>query len=532
MTADPQSQLDADANEQTVVKFLAGRLPTAETGGTVEIVETHAARVFLAGNTAFKTKKWVTLPFLDFSTEQRRHKALARELELNAPHAPEIYQRLIAITLEADGSLALEGKGCPIDWGLQMHRFPQDDVLLEVARRGPLDQSISQRLAAMAANYHLAAPPAYRSDENTRVAATLRPLLSALEKAGDRLDQSAVSSLAEKALAAHTALTPLLDARAMQGAVRRCHGDLHLGNIVMLGDRPVPFDALEFDEALATIDVLYDLAFLLMDLIKRGQRPAASHVFNAYVTRAPLGNELEGLRALPLFLAMRAAVRAVVALARAEQDGADRSAEEAHARGLVALANGFITPMRPALIAIGGFSGTGKSTLARGLAPSIGPAIGALVLRSDVERKQLFGVPETEHLSPDHYTEAVAEEIYHIVLTKVRRALLAGNSVIADAVFAKPHERDAFATLARETNASFAGLWLEAPADVLIERVEARRGDASDAGPAVVNAQLAYNTGKISWSRVSARGSSTETLGHAIEQLSKGGITLLRDGQP
>ncbi|MFA5949679.1 MAG: AAA family ATPase [Hyphomicrobium sp.] len=489
-------------------------------GVKVEIIETHAARVLLAGDRALKIKKRVRFPFLDFTTLAARQQALARELELNKPHAPEIYVGLHTITRESDGRLALDGAGIAIDLALEMRRFDQRDILVEVAARGAFDASLARALAEMVAGYHQAVRAVYDADAVKLVANAAHPLLEALALAGDRLDQGEVARLRAGLEAAMSRLAPLLEARARGGAVRRCHGDLHLGNIVLIGHRPVAFDALEFDEALATIDVLYDLAFLLMDLIKRGQSVAANLVFNGYLRLSPLGNELEGLAALPLFLSLRAAVRAVVALARANQVSADRPAEELLTRSLVALASSFIAPAPPRLVAIGGFSGTGKSTIAASLAPAIGSAPGALHIRTDVVRKDLFGVGETEKLSKDHYSEAVSEEVYRIVLNKAVRALRAGHSVVVDAVFSKLHERQACEAAALEAGCPFAGVWLDAPADVLLERVKQRKGDASDADVSVVTTQLAYKTGPIAWVRINTRGNKEENVTAVTARLS------------
>jgi uncharacterized protein len=290
---------------------------------------------------------------------------------------------------------------------------------------------------------------------------------------------------------------------------------------------PVPFDALEFSEALATIDVLYDLAFLLMDLDVRGDRQAANAVLNAYVAFEPVGGEIEGLACLPLFLACRAGVRAVVAMARTEQlEEREQAALRAEIRRNAALAGAYLAPARPILIAIGGLSGTGKSTLASALAAHVGSAPGALHVRSDVERKRLFGVPETQRLERQHYRIGTAQRVYSIVEDKARRALDAGHPVIVDAVFAKEDERVAIETIAREAGCEFVGLWLAAPAATLIARVETRRGDASDADRRVVREQLGYDLGNIAWTQVDAAGTPEKSLADVRQALIAAGITL------
>jgi hypothetical protein len=506
--------------QDAIVAFLKTLSSYDEPAHEIEVIETHCARVFLAGSKAYKVKKPVRLPFLDFSTLELRRQALARELELNAPHAPEIYLRLVAVTRKGDGGLAIGGNGPAVEWALEMRRFEQTSLLSEIAGKGPLPRATCRRLAEMVARYHEQVSAAHVPDGAKIVEGTLLQLLSELEADVDVLGAGVTGALRSTTKERLASIAGLLQSRARAGAVRRCHGDLHLGNIVMIGDRPVPFDALEFDEALATIDVLYDLAFLLMDLDVRGDRTAANLVFNAYVGEAPLRNEIEGLSSLPLFLGMRALVRAVVALARArQQKQTQREAAEHEARRLADAALAFLSPPPPSLVAVGGFSGTGKSTLAAALAPRIGPAPGALHLRSDVERKRLFNVAEEERLTPDHYRPEVSIEVYHLLLNKAERALAAGHSVIVDAVFLKSEERRDLEAIAERTEVAFTGLWLEAPADTLISRVGARRGDASDADAAVVQSQLARPTGTMSWTRVDARGDRDATLAAAAAKL-------------
>jgi predicted kinase len=282
----------------------------------------------------------------------------------------------------------------------------------------------------------------------------------------------------------------------------------------------VLFDAIEFSETIATIDVLYDLAFLLMDLARRGQAKAANIVFNRYLDLRRAPEDLSGLAALPLFLATRAGVRALVTADRAhEMMPASAHGERAEALGYFRSALAHLAPRQPRLVCIGGFSGTGKSTLARHLAPSIGVAPGALHVRSDVERKMLAKVEQTTHLDAAHYTEEASARVYRAVIDRAGTALAAGHSVIVDAVFAKEGERRAAEDLARRSGATFLGIWLAAPPAILKSRVTHRHGDASDATADVVDRQLRYDTGTIAWQPLDASGSLEETLARAKERL-------------
>jgi predicted kinase len=264
----------------------------------------------------------------------------------------------------------------------------------------------------------------------------------------------------------------------------------------------VLFDAIEFDEEIATGDVLYDLAFLVMDLWQRNLRDAANAVLNRYLWGSlDQENEVRGLGALPLFLALRAVIRAKVAIAGAGGSEADKVSE---AQDYFTAAAAFLAPDVPSLVAVGGLSGSGKSTLAARLAPRLGRAPGAVHLRSDIVRKRMFEAAETTRLPADAYTEAVTETVYEALRRGAAAALRAGHTVIVDAVHLREGERAAIAAVAAAAGAPFTGLWLDAPAATLTERVTARRGDASDADAAVVRGQLALDPGTVDWHRLDA----------------------------
>jgi hypothetical protein len=281
-----------------------------------------------------------------------------------------------------------------------------------------------------------------------------------------------------------------------------------LRNIVLIDGEPVPFDAIEFSERIATIDVLYDLAFALMDLCDRGLRPLANRLLNDWLWRTaelPKASHEEALALLPHFLSRRAAVRAFV-----EASGAALAGKtSADARVYQRLALDFLRPAPPRLLAIGGLSGSGKTTLALKMAPEIGRSPGAVVVRSDVERKRQAGFALEERMPAGSYSPQASARVYAAVLARAERILRAGHSVVLDAVFAREDERRSAEALAVQVGVPFEGIWLDVPKEVAQARVASRKADASDATPAVVERQFGYDLGRITWRRpgVADRGS-------------------------
>jgi aminoglycoside phosphotransferase family enzyme/predicted kinase len=500
----------AENAQQAVMDFLAD--PASHGGAPVTRIDTHAASVFLAGDRAIKIKRAVRFPFLDFSTLAKRKAACEAEIAVNRAFAPAIYRGVVPVTRAAGGKLTVGGKGEPVEWAVEMRRFDEQQTLDHLAERGEIDLGLADDLGRAVAEAHGVAPVAEDFDfaaELDEIVAQNEAELAAEPSLFPAAQAAALDAATRAALAR---LRPLLEQRQRDGFVRRCHGDLHLGNIVLLDGKPTLFDALEFDPKLATSDTFYDLAFLLMDLIERGLAAAANAVLNRYLAETRRAEDLDALAALPLFLSVRAAIRAKVTAARAKH-AADRAAVEKSARDYFALAQTLIAPPPPRLVAVGGLSGTGKSLLARALAPALPPAPGAVVLRSDVERKALFGVAETARLPKEAYAPSVSARVYGVLADKARRVLAAGHTAIVDAVFAHEDERRAIAQAAGA--AIFHGLFLTADLATRVARVGARAADASDADAAVAQAQERYDLGALAWDAVDASGSPADTLRRA-----------------
>ncbi|TXL71149.1 adenylyl-sulfate kinase [Vineibacter terrae] len=494
--------------------------------GTVRRIDTQSAVVFLVGDRAVKLKRAVRFPFLDFGTLARRRAMCAAEIEVNRRSAPTLYLGIAPVLTSNDGTLRLGSVREPDvtvgdeaqarEWAVVMQRFDEASLFVRLAERQALTPELLVALAAALARFHDSAPVSHAhagaQDYERSVAADLVEL-----RARDAvLDAAATGTIAERLPAVLKPLLPLVQRRQQAGAVRRVHGDLHLRNICLVDGAPTLFDAIEFNDRICTIDVLYDLAFLLMDLDRRDMAAQANFVLNHYLWRSdgPVdAPHLEALALMPSWLARRACIRAFVEGAAAEiaDDAAARERRVGEARAYQQAALRFVQPPPPALIAIGGLSGSGKTTLAVALAPGLGAAPGAVIVRSDIERKRLAGLPWDARLPPEGYTQAASARTYAELLRRARIVLAAGHAVIVDAVSSRPDERAAIEALARDAGVPFLGIWLDTPLDVARQRVDRRTGDASDAGAAVVERQRGYDLGDITWPRIDA--------GHGVERV-------------
>jgi hypothetical protein len=480
-------------------------------------IDTHAAHIFLGGRRAFKLKRPVKTGYLDFSTVDKRREALEAELRLNRRTAPGLYLGVRPINRDATGRLSLGGTGKTVDWVLEMQRFPDDALLLDRVRQGRLEGEMLDSLADRIAAFHRQARPE-RLEGAPSFAGILAGNAESLAIEAETLGGQATQDLVRAQRAALAAAAPLLDARAEAGRVVRGHGDLHLANIALIDGEPILFDALEFSEALATTDILYDLAFLLMDFWVQGEHQAANRVMNRWYDR--MDESGEALALLPLFLSTRATIRAHVTAMRARLAGDRDIAGEA--RALLAHARAFLEPAAPRLVAVGGLSGTGKSTIARALAPMLGRAPGARHLRSDVIRKSLWGRAPEERLPAEAYARGQSATVYAEMERRAREALAAGQAVLLDAVFARGPERARALDLAATAAVPFTGLWLDAPLAVRVARVGGRTADASDADGAVAAAQETLRLEDPSpFVVVDASGSPDTTLASARAALAR-----------
>lgn len=470
--------------EQEVVRWLS--LETSRP------IETAISRVFLGEAVAYKLKRHIHLSYVDFSTPDRRLWALERELSFNA-RTCDIYRRIVPVTRAADGGLEWAGAGEVIDYALEMRRFDGRAVLANAPQS--VDGEMAEALGRTIATFHAKAP--LKPDGGlSALAFTIGSNAQLLRDLADDLGQARVERLVALTEAELERQRPLLAARSAGGFARQCHGDLHLGNILVEDGAPVVFDCIEFNDLLSDIDVLYDLAFLLMDLEFRGRRDAAVRALSAYLDEAARTFPAaiwDGLAALPLMLSVRAGVRAHVSAHSGDLETARRYLDA----GIVHL-----SPRSPRLVAVGGLSGSGKSTFARAVAPFLGAAPGAVVLRTDEIRKRLFKAAPTDRLPESAYSTEFYNASYDTLIEEARAMLRAGRAVVLDATFISPVLRARAEQLARDCGVPFDGVWLDAPLEVLTARVSSRTGDASDATVATLDDQMARHTSVVEWPKV------------------------------
>lgn len=461
----------------------------------VVVLETHISYVLLAGEYAYKLKKAVRLPFLDFSTPRLRRRCCREELRLNRRTAPQVYLDVVPI----GGDLHAPRVGCggpALEHAVRMRRFPQEGIFSRLAARGALEDQHVDALAEALARFHgviagrsvpdgIGTAEAIRAPamENFSEILALRP--------GGRA-REALDALRRWTEAEGAALAPTFEARRRAGFVRECHGDLHLGNVVAIGAEAVLFDGIEFAPSLRWTDVMADAAFPFMDLT-RGIERLAWRFLDRYLQRT---GDYEGLATLRFYAAYRALVRAKIAGVRASQlaeDDPRRLDALAELDQYVELARRLSSRPAPVLVAMHGVSGSGKSTAAQALLE----ALGAVRLRSDAERKRLHGLDPAAKtgsgVGAGIYTPEAGERTYRRLGELARAALAAGYPVVVDAAFLERPRREGLREVARACAAAFEIVSCGAPPEVLRERVGRREGaggDASEAGPGVLERQL------------------------------------------
>ncbi|ADJ29490.1 AAA family ATPase [Nitrosococcus watsonii] len=458
------------------------------------VIETHISWVVLTGPYAYKIKKPLNLGFLDFSTLDKRRHYCDEELRINRRLAPEIYLEVVPIT----GSTAqphLGGTGTPIEYAVKMIQFPQQTRLDYCLQRGELSPKRVEDLAGKVAAFHQKVAIAPRDSPYGAPEAIEQPALENFQQMEIFLkeaeDQKKLACLRRWTEEKWQQLQPEFTDRQKAGFVRECHGDLHLGNIALREDQFIIFDGIEFNENLRWIDVMNELAFLLMDLEKRGRPDLAHRCLNSYLERS---GDYPGLAVLAYYQVYRALVRAKVTAIRLGQMPPDIQAIKEHCRDYLNLALHYIQPARPFLLITHGFSGSGKTTLSQPLIERFG----IIHLRSDIERKRRHGLqPRNRYnkgIGIGMYSPASTHETYQHLQQLAQAVLKAGYPLIVDGAFLKQQQRQIFQDLANKLGIPFTILDFHCDPRLLPQRIRERQHknqDASDADLAVLEHQQA-----------------------------------------
>lgn len=496
-------------------------------GKKVEVRESNISTVFLAGDKAYKLKRGVKYPYVDYSTLEKRRDACEKELLICRGTAPGLCVGVETVVLDKGGKIKIGSQATDknaeiIDYLLVMNRFDEADLFENLAEAVRLDRFEMMDLAEKMVELHKnaevfkhrggAAMIRGRILENDELMRCFVPEI---------FDPDDIDALKADALEALEKYAPLLDERKAEGKVRWCHGDVHFHNIVMLNGKPALFDPVEFNDELTHIDILYDLAFLLMDMEIRGLRRLSSILFNHYMAYSA---DWEGVPALPLFLSCRAAVNAYVYAQRSsetkDKELSERLAKQAYE--YLVTARRFLNPPLPVLVACGGLSGSGKSRIGRELAPFIGSPPGAVILRDDVLRKNMLGVDPDDSLGEEAYTPENEAKVFELLCTECRRVLATGQSVVADALFHDENQRKAIEALAEQAGVEFRGFWVDAPLEIRKERVASRKRNPSDVKTAaVLEKQLDIDVGNITWDKVDTSGDRLATLAYVRSLLAE-----------
>lgn len=462
---------------------------------SIELIETHISWVLLAGEFAYKIKKPVNFGFLDFSTLDKRLTCCEQELRLNSRLAPDIYLDVIAISgtiqrpvLSADGEV--------FEYAIKMRQFPQSSQLDHMLESGELNEQHMDAIARMVAEFHRHIEVADDTSDFGNTNVVYQPIEENFTQIKEHLNSvsyaETLDQLQQWSSSAFEKLKPVIEQRKRDGFIRECHGDMHLRNLIWLNNRPMAFDCIEFNAYLRWIDVISEIAFLVMDLQGRKQHNLANRFLNTYLEST---GDYAGLSLLPFYLCYRALVRAKVDALRAGQQSIteeEKARSFAEFESYLELAQGYTQIKHPKMMIMRGVSASGKSTVSKTLLE----AMGAIRIRSDVERKRLFNIGINENTSNEIdsglYSKQASQKTYEKLSELASQIIGAGYSVIVDATFLKNEQCEFFYSLAQRLDVPCIIVETTAPDEILRQRIRQRKNDVSDADLAVLEYQLAH----------------------------------------
>ncbi len=466
---------------------------------------THISKIFIMGDDVYKLKRAVKLPFLDYSTLDYRNRAARREVDLNRRTAPDLYRGVVTVTQTEDHDFHLGGDGKVVEWLVHMHRFDHKMQGNHLAAQNTFTRRHANALADAIASFHQTLSPRTDKGGHQFMRKAIADVVATCAKLPDPNMAQRAQNLGTRLLNLCDQKASRLDQRRDQGMVRLCHGDMHLSNIVVIDGIVIPFDCIEFNDDIAVIDILYDLAFPVMDLMRYGHNDLANLVMNRYLAAT---RDYDGLDLWPLFIGARALVRTMA-------DGMAKDSDAA-ARYLDSLEKA-LQPQSPRVIAVGGLSGSGKSSVAQAIAADRG----AVLLRSDEIRKRIYGVQPETKLPPEAYSSDITKTVFARFYDDAKVILDRGMSVVLDATHMNIAHRHASEAVACEARVPFTGLWLDAPPHILEQRVGDRKNDASDATIDVLRNQYRADLGPMSWEKINAAQDLKSVIGDAARKIAR-----------
>lgn len=487
----------------------------------VNVVHSHISILFFAGDLVYKLKRAVLEPTVDFSTPEKRKMACISEMKRSAIYAPRLILGIKPVKRLKNGKIKIGGKlGEEVDTVLVEKRIPSGDILGNFLPSPIFDRFEMMDLAEYLFELHSKAKSFYSKWGVEVIRNIILQIENSLRYFPDLFDMKKLNTLTYNSMRQLVKNKRLVKFRQKSGRVKKCHGDLSLSNIAYVNKKFLLFSPMEYGGTMDTIDTLYDLSFLTMDLEARGQRRLSNILFNHYMAYM---NDIEGVPLMPLYQSMHAAFKAAsCARTSTVLTGEAKLKTQQGSQRYFELACKLLDDYKPVIIACGGLSGSGKSRIAREISAKMCPAPGGIILRDDVIKKQITGLVPHQKFDKTNDSPAFQKIVYEVLRQQAETAVKTGSCVVVDAMFDNEDERKAIADLARRMKVPFIGLWMDAPLGVRKERVRRRKRTPSDVRKVEeLESQLTLKTGKISWHKINTNQIKEETIEEVVTLLKK-----------